>query len=119
MDPGGVPCTVRETVDFACRLRKIHYAVTMNVPGEAAAVRVTVETTMELYDFGVGVHVTPPPANQVEVIRSDLPPPGCGNERGNPTAGSSDGARQGTGRAEARACVETWPSGHHSAATTP
>ena len=106
-------------IDQQGRLRKIHYAVTMNVPGEAAAVRVTVETTMELYDFGVDVHVTPPPANQVEVIRSDLPPPGCGNERGSLTAGSSGGARQGTVRAEAWACVETWPPGHHSDATTP
>jgi hypothetical protein len=35
----------------------------------------TVETTLELYDFGVAVKVTPPPANQVEVVKPESPTP--------------------------------------------
>jgi len=62
-------------VDEQGRLRKIHYAVTVKMPKEAGATDtpMTVETTLELYDFGVAVKVTPPPANQVEVIKPDRP----------------------------------------------
>jgi hypothetical protein len=49
------------------------YAVTMKVPDELTPGPMTIETTLDLYDFGVPVHVTPPPANQVEVIRPELP----------------------------------------------
>jgi hypothetical protein len=64
-------------IDEQGRLRKIHYAVTLKVPKEmgATASQMTIETTQELYDFGVTVKVTPPPANQVEVARPDRPTP--------------------------------------------
>jgi hypothetical protein len=64
-------------IDEQGRLRKIHYAMTMKVPKEmgAAATAMTNELTMELYDFGVTVNVTPPPADQVEVIKPDQPTP--------------------------------------------
>jgi hypothetical protein len=64
-------------VDEQGRLRKIHYAMTMKVPKEmgAPASMMTNEMTMELYDFGVPVDVRPPPADQVEVIKSDQPMP--------------------------------------------
>ena len=42
-------------VDDKGRVRKLHY----DVPGDAGSV------TMELYDFGVAVDATPPPADQV------------------------------------------------------
>ena len=77
-------------IDKQGRLRKIHYRVTMNAPGEATPTAMTIESTLELYDFGVAVHVTPPPANQVEVIRPELPPPGCTPEKGDSKTGSSD-----------------------------
>ncbi|HZD72338.1 MAG TPA: hypothetical protein VE776_00340 [Actinomycetota bacterium] len=62
-------------IDEQGRLRKIHYAVTIKIPKEmgGSATTMTVDTTLELYDFGVPVKVTPPPANQVEVIRPDQP----------------------------------------------
>jgi hypothetical protein len=91
----------------------------MNVPGEATSAKVTTETTLELYDFGVEVHVAPPPANQVEVIRPDQPPPGCIGEEGGGRAGSSGGATQDTGRAEAWACMERWASAEHNSSTSP
>jgi len=106
-------------IDHQGRLRKSRYAVTMKVPGEATSARVTIETTLELYDFGVEVHVTPPPANQVEVIRADQPPPGCTHQKGDGKAGSSGGATLDSGQAEAWACVERWASGEHSGATSP
>jgi hypothetical protein len=64
-------------IDEQGRLRKIHYAVTMKVPKDmgAPATAMTNEMTLELYDFGVTVNVTPPPANQVEVMKPDLPTP--------------------------------------------
>jgi hypothetical protein len=64
-------------IDEEGRLRKIHYAVTLKVPKDmgGTATTMTVETTMELYDFGVTVNVTPPPANQVEVLKPDRPTP--------------------------------------------
>jgi hypothetical protein len=77
-------------IDQQGRLRKIHYTLTMNAPGEATPTPITLESTLELYDFGVPVHVAPPPANQVEVIRPELPPPGCAPENGDSKAGSSD-----------------------------
>jgi hypothetical protein len=69
-------------IDQQGRLRKIHYAITMKAPdlgtaAEQTAPKVTVDSTLELYDFGVEVQVTPPPASQVEVIRADQPPPDC------------------------------------------
>jgi len=106
-------------IDQQGRLRKIHYAVTMKVPGEGASVPMTTETTLELYDFGVEVNVAPPPANQVEVIRPDLPPPGCTHKRGDGRAGSAGGATQDSGQAEAWACLERWGSGRHSGSTSP
>ncbi len=62
-------------IDEQGRLRKIHYAVTLKVPEdmEATATQMTIETTQELFDFGVTVKVTPPPANQVEVVKPDQP----------------------------------------------
>lgn len=62
-------------IDEQGRLRKIHYAVTLKLPKEAGApdTPMTVETTLELYDYGVAVNVTPPPAKQVEVIKPDQP----------------------------------------------
>src|SRR6266511_1666344 len=53
------------------------YAVTLKVPEgmEATATQMTIETTQELFDFGVTVKVTPPPANQVEVVKPDQPTP--------------------------------------------
>src|SRR6266540_2709629 len=64
-------------IDEQGRLRKIHYAVTLKVPEgmEATATQMTIETTQELFDFGVTVKVTPPPANQVEVVKPDQPTP--------------------------------------------
>ena len=64
-------------IDEQGRLRKIHYAMTMKVPKDmgAPATAMTNELTMELYDFGVTVNVTPPPADQVEVIKPDQPTP--------------------------------------------
>jgi hypothetical protein len=106
-------------IDQQGRLIKIHYAVTMRVPGEATSVPMTIETTLELYDFGVEIHVTPPPADQVEVIRPDQPPPGCTHGKGEGRARSSGGANQDSGQAEAWACVERWGSAEHSGATSP
>jgi hypothetical protein len=106
-------------IDQQGRLRRMHYSVTMKVPGEAASVPMTIETTLELYDFGVEVHVAPPPANQVEVIRPDQPPPGCTHQKGDGRAGSSGGATQDSGQAEAWACVERWGSAEHSGSTSP
>jgi hypothetical protein len=106
-------------IDQQGRLRRMHYAVTMKVPGEATSATVTVETTLELYDFGVEVHVAPPPADQVEVIRPDLPPPGCTHQKGDGRAGSPGGATQDSGQAEAWACVERWGSAEHSGSTSP
>jgi len=74
---------------------------------------------LELYDFGVEVHVVPPPADQVEVIRPDQPPPGCVPKQGDGKAGSSGGATPDSGPAEAWACVESRASGKHSGATSP
>lgn len=64
-------------IDEQGRLRKIQYAMTLKLPKEegAPATTMTIETTLELYDFGVAVNVTPPPANQVEVIKPERPPP--------------------------------------------
>src|SRR6266545_4542093 len=64
-------------IDEQGRLRKIHYAVTLKVPEgmEATATQMTIETTQELFDFGVTVKVTPSPANQVEVVKPDQPTP--------------------------------------------
>jgi hypothetical protein len=93
-------------IDQQSRLMKIQYAVTMKIPGEAASVPMTTETTLELYDFGVEVNVTPPPANQVEVIRPDQPPPGCTHQK-------SDG------KAEAWACIDRWASAGHNGSTSP
>lgn len=57
-------------IDQQGRLCKIHYVVTLKLPGgPGATTSMTVETTLELYDFGVAVKVTPPPANQVEVVK--------------------------------------------------
>jgi hypothetical protein len=64
-------------IDDQGRLRKIHYAATVKAPKDAGATltQMTVETTLELYDFGVAVKVTPPPANQVEVVKPESPTP--------------------------------------------
>jgi hypothetical protein len=64
-------------IDEQGRLRKIHYAVTLKVPKEAGATatQVTIETTQELFAFGVAVKVTPPLANQVEVAKPGQPTP--------------------------------------------
>jgi len=70
----------------------------------------TIETTLELYDFGVPVHVTQPPANQVEVIRPELPPPGCTHQKDNGTTGSSAAAQGNTAQAEPPACPQGWSS---------
>jgi hypothetical protein len=72
---------------------------------EQTATQMTVETTMELYDFGVEVHVTPPPASQVEVVQADWLPPGCNGESGNVKGGSPAGAGRDPGQIESRACV--------------
>jgi hypothetical protein len=106
-------------IDQQGRLRRMHYAVTMKVPGEGASVPMTVETTLELYDFGVEVHVAPPPANQVGVIRADQPPPGCTHQKGDGKAGSPGGAPQDSGQAEAWACVERWGSSRPDGSTSP
>jgi hypothetical protein len=64
-------------IDEQGRLRKIQYAMTLKMPKEegAPATTMTLETTLELYDFGVTMKVTPPPANQVEVIKPERPTP--------------------------------------------
>jgi hypothetical protein len=64
-------------IDEQGRLRKIHYAVTLNAPEGmgSTATQMTIETTQELFDFGVTVKVTPPPANQVEVPKPEQPTP--------------------------------------------
>lgn len=105
-------------IDQQGRLRKIHYTVTMNAPGEATPTAVTIESTLELYDFGVPVHVTPPPANQVEVIRSDIPPPGCTPEKGDSRAGSSDATSPDAAQGEV-ICPSGLASGGASGTTTP
>lgn len=109
-------------IDQQGRLRKIRYAMTMRVPGppgEGPVPPMTTETTLELYDFGVEVHVVPPPASQVEVIRPDLPPPGCTPKKGDGKAGSSGGNKQDSGPAEAWACLGSGASGKHGGATSP
>jgi hypothetical protein len=98
-------------IDQQGRLRKIHYTVTMKAPdlgtgAEQTATRVTVESTLELYDFGVEVHVTPPPASQVEVIRADQPPPGCNRDSGNVEGGSPAGSSHNPGQTEPGVCVQ-------------
>jgi outer membrane murein-binding lipoprotein Lpp len=97
-------------IDRQGRLRKMQYAVTMKVPDELTPGPMTIETTLELYDFGVPVHVTPPPASQVEVIRPELPPPGCTHQKGNGTTGSSAAAQGNTAQAEPPACPQGWSS---------
>jgi hypothetical protein len=72
-------------IDPQGRPRKIHYTVTMKPPDQESPGPMTIDTTLELYDFGVPVHISPPPADQVEVIR---PGPGC-TEKDNGLAGSS------------------------------
>ena len=64
-------------IDEQGRLRKVQYAMTLKMPKEegAPATTMTVEATLELYDFGVTVNVTPPPSNQVEVIKPERPTP--------------------------------------------
>jgi hypothetical protein len=76
-------------IDQQGRLRKIQYTLTMKVPDGEFQGPMTIETTMELYDFGVSVDVTPPPANQVEVMGPDAPPPGCTTENGTGRSGSA------------------------------
>jgi hypothetical protein len=98
-------------IDQQGRLRKIHYAITMKAPdvgtaAEQTATQMTVESTLELYDFGVEVHVTPPPAGQVEVVRLDQPPPGCNSESGNVKGGSPAGASHDPGQTEPWACAQ-------------
>jgi hypothetical protein len=93
-------------IDQQGRLRKMHYTVSVKSRDEATPGRMTIETTLELYDFGVEVNVTPPPANQVEVIRPDLPPLGCTDEEGNAKAESPGNAKPDIGQAEGRACSE-------------
>ena len=63
-------------IDQQGRLTKMQYAVTMKVPEAGSSARMTLQTTLELYDFGVEVHVTPPAASQVEAIAPDGAPPG-------------------------------------------
>ena len=105
-------------IDQQGRLRKIHYTMTMNAPGEATPTPITLETTLELYDFGVAVHVTPPPPNQVEVVRPDLPPPGCTPEKGNGKAGSSGATSPDAAQGEP-VCPQGSTSGGVSGTTTP
>jgi hypothetical protein len=106
-------------IDDQGRLRKIQYAVTLKIPAEVTAEvtasQMTTEITLELYDFGVKVDVTPPPASQVEVM--DVPPD-CPDEKGRPKGGSSDRAKQDTGEAEMLECLEGW-SAEESGATSP
>jgi len=80
----------------------------MKVPDELTPGPMTIETTLELYDFGVPVHVTPPPANQVEVIRPELP--GCTHQKDNGTTGSSAAAQGNTAQVEPPACPQGWSS---------
>lgn len=99
-------------IDQQGRLRKIHYAVTMKAldPGTAPdqpATQMTVESTLELYDFGIEVQVTPPPASQAEVIRADQPPPGCAGEGGNVKGGNvKAGSSHDPGQTDPWACVQ-------------
>jgi hypothetical protein len=97
-------------IDEQGRLRKIHYTITMKAPdlgtgAEQTATQMTAESTLELYDFGVEVQVTPPPASQVEVVRADQPPPGCNSKSGNVEDGSA-GASQDPGQTPPWACVQ-------------
>ena len=98
-------------IDQQGRLRKIDYAITMKapdlgtVPGQTAT-RMTIESTLELYEFGVEVQVTPPPASQVEVIRADRPPPGCAGDGGNVKGGAPAGSSQDPGHTESWACTQ-------------
>jgi hypothetical protein len=98
-------------IDQQGRLRKIHYAITMNAPemgtdAGQTATQVTVESTLELYDFGVEVHVTPPPASQVEVVQADQPPPGFTDDMGSVTASTSNGASHDPGQTQPWACLQ-------------
>lgn len=116
-------------IDRQGRLRKMRYAATVKVPpdvmpGEGASTtgasdRITVDSTLELYDFGVEVRVTPPPASQVEVMPSDFPQ-SCIDQNGGatPPSGSASG-KQGTVQTDTAACIDHWASGTNSGSTTP
>lgn len=68
-------------VDAQDRLRRLHFSLDSNVPaGTAGEVRgrATIEHTIELFDFGVPVQVTSPPASQV------CDKPVCGSLSGGP-----------------------------------
>lgn len=112
-------------IDDRGRLRKIHYAATMKVPAEevlslapaeGSGPQMTIETTLELYDFGVEVHVTPPPDDQVEVIGPGLPP-GCPDHKDVLKDESTGRAKRDTSEAEARAYLEFCKSAAESGAT--
>jgi len=60
-------------IDAQGRIRRMHYQMTMTIPdtipGEPAGLkggRLTTDSTIDLFDFGVPVHVSPPPASQVQ-----------------------------------------------------
>jgi hypothetical protein len=94
-------------------------APTQGAPTQGASDRVTVDSTLELYDFGVEVRVTPPPASQVEVMPSDFPQ-SCIDQNGGatPPSGSASG-KQGTVQTGTSACTDHWASGTNSGSTTP
>lgn len=116
-------------IDRQGRLRKMRYAATVKVPADAmpgegasttgASDRMTIDSTLELYDFGVEVRVTPPPASQVEVMPSDFPQ-SCIDQNGGaaPPSGSASG-KQGTVQTDTSACVDHWASGTNTGSTTP
>jgi len=64
---GHIPAEV--WVDAQGRLRRLHFRIGVNDPSPtapgAAGGTITEEFTLELFDFGVSVHVSPPPADQV------------------------------------------------------
>lgn len=110
----GFPRPADVWIDDQGRLRKIQYAVTMKAPAEGDASpapvggsgsQVTIQTTLELYDFGAEVRVDPPPADQVEVIGPDFPPD-CADGEDGVKGDTTGGAKRDAGNAEARAYLE-------------
>jgi hypothetical protein len=105
-------------IDQQGRLRKIHYWVTVKVPAEEFPAPMTIETTLELYDFGVAVDVAPPPASQVEVIRPDALPPGCAGGKASGKPSSSASPSPDNPQSDAAVCPPHGASGMDGAPTS-
>jgi hypothetical protein len=60
---GAVPIGV--WLDDEGRVRRFHVHATLDLPIEPGQGKVTSDATVELFNFGVPVHVTPPPPSQI------------------------------------------------------